>query len=38
MVQTIRFKDFLDAKDYTQREDVHFNEVFSPVVKHSSSP
>ena len=30
------YKARVVARDFTQVEDVHFHEVFSPIVKHSS--
>ena len=35
-VKPQRYKVRLVAKDFTQREDINFTKVFSPVVGHSS--
>ena len=35
-VEDIRFKAHLVDKGYSQIEGVDFNDVFSPVIKHSS--
>ena len=35
-MEDARFKAHLEAKGYTQKEGMNFNEVFSLVVKHSS--
>ena len=35
-IEPERFKARLVAKAYTQREGMDFNEIFSPMVKHTS--
>ena len=35
-MENARFKAYLEAKGYTQKEGMNFNEVFSPIVEHSS--
>ena len=32
---TVRYKAKFVAKDYIQQESIDYNEIFSPVVKHS---